>query len=93
MINSFAVPPELARVRASDRVDYERVIALKTPVLRALHGAHLRGPRARNPEWKQWLESQGDALDSFATFAALSEHLGRDGDGSSSWRELARGVP
>ena len=78
---------ELARVRASDRVDYERVMALKTPVLRALHGAHLRGPRSRNPEWTEWLESQGEALESFATFVALSEHLGRDGDTQGSWRD------
>ena len=58
-------------------------------MLRALHGAHLRGPRSRNPEWKQWIESGGEALESFATFVALSEHLGRDGDGSGdgSWRD------
>ena len=89
IVGSAQFRAELARVRGSDRVDYERVMALKTPVLRALHGAHLRGPRSRNPEWTQWLESGGEALESFATFVALSEHLGRDGDGSGegSWRD------
>ena len=87
IVSSAQFREELARVRASDRVDYERVMALKKPVLRALHGAHLRGPRARNPEWTQWLQSEGEALESFATFIALSEHLGRDGDGSPSWHD------
>lgn len=88
IVGSAQFRAELARVRASDRVDYERVMALKIPVLRALHGAHLRGPRSRNPEWTQWLESGGEALESFATFVALSEHLGRDGDGAGdgNWR-------
>lgn len=89
IVNTAQFRAELARVRASDRVDYERVMALKKPVLRALHGAHLRGPRSRNPEWREWIESGGEALESFATFAALSEHLGRDGDGSGgeNWRD------
>ena len=89
IVSSAQFRDELARVRASDRVDYERVMALKTPVLRALHGAHLRGPRARNPEWREWIESGGEALESFATFVALGEHLGRDGDGAGagSWRD------
>ena len=78
---------ELARVRASDHVEYERVMALKTPVLRALHYAHLRGPRSRNPEWTRWLAAQGEALESFATFVALSEHLGRDGESSGNWHD------
>ena len=78
---------ELARVRKSGRVEYERVMALKRPILRALHFAHLRGPRTRNPDWVQWLESQGEALESFATFAALAEHIGRDGATSGNWHE------
>ena len=88
IVTSRQFRDELARVRASTRVDYERVMALKTPVLRALHGAHLRGPRSRNADWTQWLEEQGEALESFATFVALSEHLGRDGDGGAgSWHD------
>ena len=87
IVSSAQFRAELARVRASDRVDYERVMALKKPVLRALHGAHLRGPRSRNPEWRQWIESGGEALESFATFVALDEHLGRDGEGSGNWRD------
>jgi 4-alpha-glucanotransferase len=78
---------ELARLRKSGRVEYERVMALKRPILRALHFSHLRGPRTRNPDWVQWLESQGEALESFATFAALSEHIGRDGSSSGKWHE------
>jgi 4-alpha-glucanotransferase len=78
---------ELARVRKSGRVEYERVMALKRPILRALHFAHLRGPRNRNPDWTEWLESQGEALESFATFTALGEHIGRDGVSPANWRD------
>ena len=78
---------ELARVRASEQVLYARVMALKTPVLRALHAEHVRGHAARHPEWTRWVESEGPALDRFATFSALSEHLGRDGALSPNWRD------
>lgn len=87
IVGSAQFRDELARVRAAPRVDYGRVMALKTPVLRVLHTAHLRGPRDRNPEWKAWIASQGEALDCFATFQALAEHLGHDGDAPGSWRE------
>ena len=87
IVGSRQFREELTRVRASERVDYERVMALKTPVLRALHSAHLRGPRSRNPEWTRWLEAQGEALESYATFVALSEHLGRDAEASGNWRD------
>jgi 4-alpha-glucanotransferase len=78
---------ELDEVRSSDRVEYERVMRLKWRVLRELHAAQLRGPRDANPEWRRWLASQGEALDAFATFRALGEHLGRDGESSGSWHD------
>jgi 4-alpha-glucanotransferase len=78
---------ELGRVRASDRVEYERIVQLKWRVLRELHSAHLRGPRDSNPERKRWRESEGEALDDFATFRALGEHLGRDGQSSGNWQD------
>ena len=78
---------ELARVRASDRVLYARVMALKTPVFRALHAEHRSGPGSRDPVWTQWIESEGPALDLFATFIALSEHLGEAGQMSADWRD------
>lgn len=78
---------ELARVRASDRVLYARVMALKTPILRALHAEHRSGSGSRDPVWTQWIESEGPALDLFATFIALSEHLGHDGQMSGDWRD------
>ena len=78
---------ELERVRAADRVDYARVMQLERPVLRALHAAHLRGPRDRNPEWREWLAAQGEPLESFATFQALAAHLGHDGEPSGNWHD------
>jgi 4-alpha-glucanotransferase len=78
---------ELARVRKSNRVEYERVMSLKRPILRALHYAHLRGPRTRNPDWTEWLQSGGQALESYATFAALDEHIGRESGSAGNWHE------
>ena len=87
IVTSAQFRSELARLRSADRVDYARVMSLKDPVLRALHAAHLRGPRDRNPDWRAWLESQGESLEQFATFQALAEHLGHDGETSGSWRD------
>ncbi|HEX2780273.1 MAG TPA: 4-alpha-glucanotransferase, partial [Gemmatimonadaceae bacterium] len=78
---------ELARVRTSGKVEYERVWELKSRVLRELHDARLRGPRDANPEWVRWRASQGWPLEAFATFQALATHLGHDGRGSADWRE------
>ena len=79
---------ELARAQGSERVEYERVMRLKRRVLSELHSAHLRGPRDKNPEWTAWLESQGEPLERFATFRALGEHLGHDGDASDdNWHD------
>ena len=87
IIGNAQVRDELAQTRASDRVEYEQVMRLKRSVLRELHSARLRGPRDRNPAWTAWLEEQGETLQSFATFRALSEHLGHDGDSSGNWHD------
>ena len=82
---------ELERLRASDRVDYESVMRLKRPVLRALHSAfvtmHQNRATVRNKECAAYLESQGRALTDFATFLALRDHLERRGLGGENWRE------
>ena len=87
IVGSSQFREELARLRASGKVEYERVWALKSRVLRELHDAHLRGPRDASPEWVHWRDSQGWPLDAFATFQALATHLGHDGSGSGDWHE------
>ncbi|HEX6534222.1 MAG TPA: 4-alpha-glucanotransferase [Gemmatimonadaceae bacterium] len=80
---------ELARLRASDRVRYERIAALERPILLALHRAfalHHRGAGdARGRAYARWLEREGDALTLYATFRALEAHLVAGGKHSSDW--------
>jgi 4-alpha-glucanotransferase len=70
---------ELERLRASERVQYERIAALQRPVLRALHRAfatnHRGGGDARADAYERYLERQGEALTTFALYRALEEHF------------------
>ncbi len=74
--------PRLAELRAASHVDYEAVMAAKRPVLEALHRAFVEhhGGRdtARGRAFSQYVASQGQALEDFATWCALDErHEGR----------------
>ena len=79
----LADSPELrARIgelRASEQVQYEPVMALKRQVLEVL----FREPRdpERAAAYARYSEAQGEALERFATFEALADHLG-----SGDWR-------
>lgn len=81
---------ELARLRASGAVEYERTMALKRPVLEALHRTfslmRARASSPRTDEYEEYLRQQGEPLRSFATWVALQEHFERL-DGRVSWRE------
>jgi len=69
----------LEAARAADALDYEGVAALKREILEPLHrcfAARHRGsatPRGR--AYASYLEAQGEALDDFATYLALTEHF------------------
>jgi 4-alpha-glucanotransferase len=94
-----AAVPELAetpaatrRLRAGTHVDYAGVMALKTPLLAALHrtfvARHRDRDTARGRAYRRYLRAEGSALVDFATYVALEEHLaataGRD------WRRWRR---
>lgn len=70
-----AAPPELreerATLRASESVEYERVMALKRRALEPLHAAFAPGD-----EYRRFLEAEGEPLERFATFEALADHVG-----------------
>jgi 4-alpha-glucanotransferase len=80
MLASTAVQRELQVLRASERVEYERVMALKRPLLELLHRTfvreHAAGGDARGNAYARYLERQGEALIAFATFLALDAHFG-----------------
>jgi 4-alpha-glucanotransferase len=81
---------ELARLRESRRVEYAQVMALKRPVLEALHRTFVErrrgGESARGRAYAAYLETQGAALTDFATFCAL-EQIGPEGGSYGWWRE------
>jgi 4-alpha-glucanotransferase len=58
-------------LRATDRVEYERVIALKRRALEPLHAAG-----AASDDFCGYVEAEGEPLDRFATFEALADHFG-----------------
>lgn len=89
---SAATRDALARLRAGSHVDYAGVMALKTPLLAALHrtfvARHRDRDTARGRAYRRYLRAEGSALVDFATYVALEEHLapsaGRD------WRRWRR---
>ncbi|HEX2189227.1 MAG TPA: 4-alpha-glucanotransferase, partial [Longimicrobiaceae bacterium] len=74
---------EREALRATGRVEYERVMALKRRVLEAAYRAFAAsggGPRAE--AFRRYREEQGEPLALFATWEALADHFGHGG-----WRE------
>lgn len=90
LIGSQAFTTELVRLRASSAVEYERVMALKRPVLEALHrtfsAIRATAASSRTDEYEEYLRQEGEPLRSFATWVALQEHFERL-DGRVSWQE------
>ncbi|MFL5580866.1 MAG: 4-alpha-glucanotransferase [Gemmatimonadaceae bacterium] len=79
----------VARLRASDRVDYEGVMAAKRGVLEALHREFARangGARTRRgAEYRAWRDAQGDALERFATWSAIDDRLRAERGARAPW--------
>lgn len=73
----------LEQVRALHLVDYEKVAALKRPVLELLYdsfrGKHLvsgDGTSARVQDFRRFQREKGESLEQLGLFQALSEHFG-----------------
>jgi 4-alpha-glucanotransferase len=86
MLGSATLRDERDALRSSGRIEYKRVMALKRRVLEVLHGTftarRATGAGERGREYRRYVESQGEPLELFATFEALTDHLGLD-----NWRE------
>jgi 4-alpha-glucanotransferase len=78
---SSAFRRELACLRDGPHVQYERVMALKRPVLEALHRAfaarHGNRSTPRGRAYRRYVKAEGETLTDFATFLVLYQHLGR----------------
>ena len=86
LLGSPGLSEERDALNAGHRVEYERVMALKRRVLEALHRSftalHPDGGTGRGRAYREYVEAQGEPLTRFATFEALTEHLG-----NGNWRE------
>jgi 4-alpha-glucanotransferase len=74
---SPALQAELAALRASDFVDYERVAAIKLQFLRRIFVHGIRYGSVDRASLRRWIGSEGEGLTRFATYCALDEHLHR----------------
>lgn len=94
LLASDDVQRELAELRASTRVEYERVMALKHRVLHRLHErfADAGTSNARAREYARYRETQGEPLERFAIYQALDAHFTREGHdgGFREWPEEFR---
>ncbi|HWD00374.1 MAG TPA: 4-alpha-glucanotransferase [Candidatus Sulfopaludibacter sp.] len=75
------IASEIAALRDSEFVEYERVAALKLRFLKVCFARFLRERRAgsaRSREFDRFLAREGDLLEKFALYCALDEHLHRE---------------
>ena len=93
MLDAPDVRAVRADLRLGDQVEYERIAQTLDPVLRALHATftelHAAGTE-RAEAYRAYVESQGDALENFATFMALDAEMSRTARGDRKprpWRE------
>jgi 4-alpha-glucanotransferase len=82
---STSVQRALRELRAASRIDYACVLELKLRVLRLLYRTFVRRHRERETgrgrAYRRYCQSQGDALQQYATYEALREHWSDRGRG------------
>lgn len=80
LVESDAFRATLRRLRAAEHVSYEQVMALKRPLLEALHRRFRteqeRRPDRRGRAYRTFVQREGEALRRFATFQTLEQRLG-----------------
>ncbi len=79
---------EMEALRASEFVEYERVYALKLRGLKLAFLTFLRELRGGSPrvrEFREFMEREGELLDSFATWCALDDWLHRRHPAMWTW--------
>jgi 4-alpha-glucanotransferase len=88
LLDDPATQEMLASLRASGRVDYERVWSLKRHALEMLHRTfiirHRDARSARGRDYRAYIEHENSTLVNFATFCALEDHFAASAK-ASSW--------
>jgi len=91
LVASPAFQAELASLRASEFVEYERVARLKRGVLKLLFRRFWREEWQRDTErarrFRKWAAAQGALLDEFAVFCALDEVIHRRDRSVWTWQQ------
>lgn len=79
VIKSNHFTKALHYLRTADLVDYEKIASLKEKILRMafyhFYETHYSRDTDRCRDFKQYISEQGVAIESFATFMALYEHM------------------
>jgi 4-alpha-glucanotransferase len=74
-----------------DLIDYENIAALKLSALKILFADfkanHVDKHTPESEDFKLYIDSQGKALEDFATFMALEEHLRQENQGLYRWQD------
>lgn len=89
LFRSRAVQDEIAALRESDLVEYERVYALKLRFLKLLFETFLqewRNNTQRAAELKQYIQREGKLLDRFAIYSALDRAIHKQCPEVWDWR-------
>ncbi len=89
MLGDDSMRSELARIRSSDRVEYERRARLARPILEALHRCFRERSSSgdeRRRAYAAYREREGSALDDFATHSALDEHFFHGSSAAVTWQ-------
>lgn len=83
---------EVDLLRVGDLVDYERVALLKGKMLKIafdiFYEKHYKRNTPRSKDFKRYISEEGAALESFAIFSAVGEHM-RKTEGVYAWQEWA----
>jgi 4-alpha-glucanotransferase len=89
-LGDYGMRAELARIRSSDRVEYERRARLARPILEALHRSFAERRSSddeRRRAYAAYREREGRALEEFATFMALDEYFVRGSNAAVTWQQ------
>jgi 4-alpha-glucanotransferase len=76
---------ELERLRRTELVDHRGSWTLKRRALELCFGAFREGPAGRRAAFDAWRRAQGRALEEFAVFGALREHLAGEAGETRPW--------
>ncbi|MBF0557838.1 MAG: 4-alpha-glucanotransferase [Nitrospirae bacterium] len=82
IMNSDEFKKELRSLQTGDLLQYEKIAFLKKRILRHafdfFHQSEYKKNTPRGITFKNYIEEEGAALDSFALFSALSEHISKE---------------